>query len=110
MLNRYQVLINNWLAEHIKKTAERYDISFSETVRAALCCYYIDMIAKDYPKYSPDMESVKQRATLKEGGYGKIRMEELHKDLSKVYFEARKAIEFFWAEQEHNKGKAGIKK
>ena len=105
MLKRYQVLLNDWLAEHIKKVAERYDISFSETIRAALCYFYIGLIAKDYPKYKVKFEDVKKKATLKEGHYDKKAMEDFHKALSRIYFEARKAIEFFWNE-ENQKGKA----
>jgi len=102
MLKRYQVLLNDWLADHIKKISDRYDISFSETVRTALCLAYLDLITKDYPKYKPDFQDVEKRATLKEGDYDKIERTQFHKDLSRVYFETHKAIEFFWS-QENNR-------
>ena len=99
MLQRHQVLLTDWLADHIKKIADRYDLSFSETMRAALCIFYMDIIVKDYPGSDCKVKDIKRKITLKEGNYDKTTMEEFHKSLSRVYFEARKAIEFFWAEE-----------
>jgi hypothetical protein len=103
MLKRYQVILNDWLVDHIRKISEKYDISFSETIRTALCLAYIGLIAKDYPKYKSNMKDVQKRATLREGNYNKVQMEQFHKDLSRLYFEAQKAIEFIWQEE----GKSG---
>ena len=95
-LLRYQVLLNDWLADHIKGVSEMYDISFSETIRGALCLAYLDLIAKGHPPYKPRIEELYKRALLKKGNYEKVGREQFHKDLSKLYFEAHKAIEFFW--------------
>ena len=70
----------------------------------------LEVIAKDYPKYKPDVENIMKKVTLKEGGYSKVRMEEFHSELSKLYFETRKAIEFFWTEEEKKNSKNDAKK
>ncbi len=106
MLKRYQVLLNDWLADHIRKISERYDISFSETIRGALCLAYLTLIAKDYPDYKIDLKSTNRRISLKRGNYEKVGRELFHRDLSKIYFEAHKAIEFFWNE-EKRQGRRG---
>ena len=33
MLIRKQVMMTNWLDEHIRKMAEQYDVSYSEVIR-----------------------------------------------------------------------------
>ena len=106
MLQRYQVLLSDWLTEHIKKIAERYDLSFSETIRAALCIFYGEVIAKDCPQCKVKIKPIKKEVTLKEGHYDKKAREKFHRGLSDTYFEARKAIECFWNEEKKRKNKA----
>jgi len=94
MLKRYQVLINDWLVEHLKLVAERYDISFSEVIRVLLCLKILELINMRYPKCKSKIKNseianiVNKRANVKD-----FDTDELHKFLSNVYFETRKAIE-----------------
>ena len=103
MLKRHQVLLDDWMAEHIKGISEVYDISFSEAIRGALSLAYLDLIAKTYPSYKIDLKGMNKRLSLKRGNLEKIGSDQFHKDLSILYFEARKAIEFFWEQQKKQK-------
>ena len=100
MLKRHQVLLDDWMVEHIKKIAEKYDLSFSETIRGALCLTYIHLIIKDYPSCKIDLRGVYERSSLKGGNFQKVGRGQFHRDMSKLYFEAQKAIDFFWNMEE----------
>lgn len=97
MLKRYQVLLNDWLADFIKSQAERYDVSFSEVIRLMLCGQIENLINAGYPKYKfgiPMKAIVKE---LRRGEQNNQLMETHHKLMSKIYFETRKAIEYILA-------------
>jgi hypothetical protein len=103
VLKRYQVLFTDWLAEHIKFIADKYDISFSEAVRIALCLQVTKLVSTAYPKYKIrdiDKEFV---GVIKKKKLNKVKQEQFHKMLSKIYFEARKATEFWKEEQKKQK-------
>ncbi|MBN3037961.1 MAG: hypothetical protein JW869_00925 [Candidatus Omnitrophica bacterium] len=101
MYKRYQVLLNDWLADMIKTIANKYDISFSEVIRVSLCIIYGESLKLAFPKckygitQKDKLEVVKKNR--KELG---VASEELHNFFSKVYFETRKTIECWQAEHE----------
>jgi len=100
MLKRYQVLINDWLAKHLKLTAERYDISFSEIIRVVLCLKLGELIQMRHPKCKSKIKRSDIAKVVSKRAKGKdFDTDEFHKFLSKVYFETRKAIEC-WNELE----------
>ena len=72
MLKRYQVLLEDFIADYAKYNAEKYDISFSEAIRLALCIQYGNWIAANHPqvKYPFTPQKLKQRGM---GTYGKKR-------------------------------------
>ena len=94
MLKRYQVLLDDWLADYIKLLAERYDLSFSEIIRVTLCYEFINMTHALYPKYRLALTKKEIARRVKKINAHKLTRAEHHMILSKVYFEARKAIEF----------------
>ncbi|MFC1704287.1 hypothetical protein ACFL1E_05875 [Candidatus Omnitrophota bacterium] len=103
MLKRYQILLNDWLADHIRAASEKYDISFSETTRLALCLQFMQLVNKVYPKYKPKVtEAEITNLILKRNKSKVIESDKQHKLFSKIYFETRKALEF-WATQEKKK-------
>jgi len=105
MLKRYQVLMNEWLADHIKKAARKYDISFSETVRILLCLEAIQLIAEAYPEKIKLKHSLKDVLRIvRQRSKNKIKEEEFHQFLSQTYFETRKAIETWEQEEKKRKG------
>ena len=99
MLKRYQVLLDDWLADFIKDRAEQHDASFSEVIRIALCIYYGGMISEFYPEYKFDFNSKKVASLLKKFSDSGMSDEVVHKMISDIYFETRKALEYFKEQQ-----------
>ena len=94
MLKRYQVLINDWLADYYRFVAEKLDFSFSEMVRLVLCKHIMDVTKIAFPKYEGKVDEKIFREIIKNRDIGgSIGIEELHKFMSTLYFEARKAKE-----------------
>lgn len=107
MLKKYQVLLHDWLEEHIKHLAEKYDLSFSEMIRGQICVSTLTAACYLYPEYEPDipveefLEKFKKQEKLDKNALTK---EDLHRALSKIYFETRKAVEY-WQEKEKDQKK-----
>ncbi len=94
MLKKYQVLIPDWLEDYIKYVAERYDLSISEIIRAEICFAVISQVSHFYPEYKAGISSVELLEAFKKNLGKDFEREEIHKILSKVYFETRKAVEY----------------
>lgn len=94
MLKRYQVLLPDWLEENIKLFADKYDLSFSEIIRAEICIAILATVPRQYPEYKPGITHDEIVKKLRENSEGKMEREEIHRMLSKIYFEARKAVEY----------------
>jgi hypothetical protein len=93
MLSRQQVLLEDWLVEYLKLIAEKYDLSFSEVIRIGLCAQFTEMINLLYPDIKSKIDKRWFLKLLQKAQGDKESREELHKLISKIYFEARKAIE-----------------
>ncbi|MBN3038153.1 MAG: hypothetical protein JW869_01890 [Candidatus Omnitrophica bacterium] len=104
MLKRYQVLLEHWMADHVKDMAERYDMSFSEMLRCVLSIKIIELVEINCPKYKSNVNKKNLENSVKLGNLDKMDREKFHRALSKVYFETQKAIEYFY-EQECKKAK-----
>lgn len=97
MLKRYQVILNDWQAEHYKEVSKKYDVSFSEMVRMALCLDIIYATQLSFPKYRAKLNDKLLKKAIKTRSITQaMTIEQFHAFLSKVYFEARKATEL-WA-------------
>lgn len=109
MLKRNQVLLNDWLVDIIKEMAEKYDLSFSETIRIFVCLQLGKMINYAHPGYdfSEVIKKTEKIVEAKNRGNA-YTMEELHNAISQLYFETRKAAEY-WYEQEAKARKAETK-
>ena len=110
MLKRNQVLPNDWMVVHTKAIAKKYGISFSEVIRLRVCLQASLHITTLYPEYkckikSKTITNIIHSANKKE----KSDPKDLHKFLSDVYFESRKAMEF-WANKEEKKNTKPAKK
>ena len=108
MLKRYQVLINDWLADYIKLLSKKYDASFSEVVRLSLCMEYAYTISLSYPKYKTKINHKKTLNQLKKLMRTKKFLEGHHEVISRTYFEARKAIEFASKEESKRRNNSRI--
>ena len=95
MLKRYQVLLDEWMAAEAKKMAKRYDMSFSEVVRASLCSKYLECVKMMYPKYKPSLDDDTTKKILNCNFSRKVRKQKTNQGLSRLYFETKKAIEYF---------------
>ena len=102
MLERYQVLISDWLAAHLKDISEKYDISFSEAVRVALCLQIPKFVSIAYPECKIKVSDKELVKTIKKASRNKAFREDLHKLFSSIYFEARKVVEF-WTMKERKR-------
>jgi len=89
MLKRFQVLLEDWQADHMKQIAETYDLSFSEVIRLALSLGITTVIKSVDPKFSTTVDASSIRTFLSP----KTTEDKRHQMLSKLYFEARKAAD-----------------
>ena len=93
MLKRYQVLISNWMEDYIKLVAEKYDISASAVIRVHLSIAILYVIPALHPGYKPNLANKELRELAKEAAKGEMKEAEANKMMSKILFEARKAVE-----------------
>ena len=94
MLKRYQILLNDWLAEHLRLIAQRNDLSFSEMTRIVLCEGLLHTCPTLHPEYKSKIKPQELSNLAKEGYDPETALDRKHQLASKLYFEARKAIEY----------------
>ena len=99
MLKRHQVLLEDYLVEYIRYNAEKYDISFSEAIRLALCIQYGNWISENYPQIKYPFAPKKLKLRGINTHWEKRDLLKHHKLISDIYFETRKAIEFALAQK-----------
>lgn len=107
MLQRHQVLMSDWLIEYWQFIAEKFDFSLSEMLRLALCQHILDVIPIAFPRYKSGLDKamfkkIVQKRKIDEN----LSAEDLHRFISQLYFEARKATEFWMREDSKNKRKS----
>ncbi|MGD8537018.1 MAG: hypothetical protein PVF66_14315 [Candidatus Aminicenantes bacterium] len=105
MLKRYQVLLPDWLEEYIKFLADRYDLSFSEVIRGELCVAILNMVPHLFPELKSEMSGKEIASLVKKNLEEEMEQEESHRLLSKLYFEARKAVEYRLSREKKQKKK-----
>jgi len=94
MLKRCQVLLTDWQEEYLKNTAERYDQSFSEVLRIFLSEGFLYIIPLLHLEYKPGITGKHLAEMTRQAGNRNTSLEERHKLISKLYFQARKAVEY----------------
>ncbi|MDD5730696.1 MAG: hypothetical protein PHN57_06170 [Candidatus Omnitrophica bacterium] len=92
MLKRYQVLLEDWQEEYVKRIAQKYDLSFSEVIRGLICLEAMLMVQQHYPEYKAKLTGKDVKNTMDK--FSKSDRERFHRFMSEAFFEARKAIEF----------------
>ena len=94
MLKRCQVLLEDWQLEHLRLVAEKCDFSMSEMLRIVLCEGLLHTCPYLYPECKTKiMEENEIGKIAIEGCNPATTQERKHQLASKLYFEARKAIE-----------------
>jgi hypothetical protein len=96
---RYQVLIPDWLEEYIKWGVKKYGLSFSELIRLEICQAVIAYISQRYPEYKSGFTMKDFLKGVSQFEKGKMDPENLDRVISKIYFEARKAIEYRFSKE-----------
>ena len=105
MLKRYQVLLPDWLEDYVKLLVDKYDLSFSEIIRTMMCNWIITSVPTLHPELKLGVtpkdiiDMVKTEAQLN------MEQEDMHRMLSKIYFESRKAAEYRIAQEKKKKKK-----
>ena len=94
MLKRYQVLLSDWIEDYIKLIAEKYDLNFSAAIRVHLCLAILYVISTLYPEYKHDLSSKELIELSKKAAKSELEEAKAHQMMSKILFEARKAVEF----------------
>jgi len=93
MFKRHQVLLSDWQVEYAKYISERYDLSLSEAIRIALSVGYLYIVSSAQPEYKAGIDKKQLLDRMKEAS-DPANEAEMHKFISKIYFEARKATEY----------------
>jgi hypothetical protein len=94
MLKRCQVLLTDWLEEHMKLVAKRNDLSFSEMIRILLCEGLLHSAPTVYSKYKPKVNKRLLQNITRVGSNPKTSIVKKHQLTSQLYFEARKVFEY----------------
>lgn len=94
MLNRYQVLLPDWLEEYIKIGVEAYGFSFSEIIRLQVCFTTLTQILELHPEYTPKLTPKDLLGVTKEATTQQVDKKSIDRFVSQFYFETRKAIEY----------------
>ena len=109
MFKRCQVLLTDWQEEHYKDTAKKYDVSFSEMIRLALCLDTLYATKVNFPNFNINIDRHALRKVIKTKKImSKMDMENFHKLVSKIYFESRKACELWKEPKEKPKRKKSV--
>ena len=95
MLNkRYQVLLSDWMEDYLKFIAERFDMNFSSTIRVYMCLGFLFSLSHTQPEHKIDLPKDELMKLSNKATKRGLREEEIHQFLSKIIFEARKAVEY----------------
>jgi len=94
MLKRYQVMMSDWMEEYIKLVADKYDLSSSSVIRVHLSLGILSVISSFHQEYKPNFGYEELLEISKESDNNDLDEERVHKMISKILFEARKAVEY----------------
>lgn len=100
MLKRYQVLLEDWMEDYVKFIAEKYDLSSSAAIRVHLSLSILYVISILHPEYEPVLSDKELQEVSKKAAENELDEAEVHKMLSKVLFESRKAVEYILSKRE----------
>ena len=93
MLKRHQILLEDWQVEFIKDVAERYGHSFSGVTRGLLSAAFLQIVPLLDPDYQPAMTDKELLKLIKKMSDPRTTESVKQSLVSKLYFDARKAVE-----------------
>ena len=94
MPKKFQVILPDWMADYFEITAETYELTISEVLRLEICFGILSATQQLFPEYKLKAllaDLFKQARDIKPND---IDREQLHRNLSQILFETRKAVEF----------------
>ena len=94
MYKRCQVLLSDWQVDFLKHCADKYDFSFSEVIRIMISEATLNVMFSLYPGHKVGIDTKELAKIKKTVNNPNTNSEEVHKLISKLYFESRKATEF----------------
>ncbi len=94
MLKRHQVLLEDWQVEYMQTIAESYGISLSEALRMLVSMGTLNIVGMVNPEYKMGVSLKEVEQGIRRFGATAAKRENKYKDLSQLYFEARKAAEY----------------
>ncbi len=100
---RYQVLLSDWMEDYIKFVAERYDLNASSVIRMHICSGFLRNISILCPEYKMDLNDKEFAELLNKASKNELVEEESHRMISKLLFEARKAVEYRLSKEKKQK-------
>jgi len=92
MLNRYQIMLNNWLSDYLKIIAKKYKSNLSEMVRISLCLS-IGRLISQYCKCDFNFNEKKLLEMMKKFPPSKQEAKARKALINNLYFECRKIID-----------------
>ena len=93
MVEKFQVLLPEWLADYVHYLADKYDMKISEVIRIQVSSAALFMAKSLHPEFKTDMEIEQVIEGMAEHAniHDKEKVERL---VSKLLFETRKAVEY----------------
>ena len=93
MVEKFQVLLPEWLADYVHYLADKYDMKISEVIRIQVSAAALFMAKSLHPEFKTDMEIEQVVAGMAEHANIKDK-EKVERLVSKLLFETRKAVEY----------------
>ncbi len=93
MVEKFQVLLPEWLADYVHYLAGKYDMKISEVIRIQVSAAALFMAMRLHPEYEADIE-INQIVTGMAEHATQNDKEKVERLASKLLFETRKAVEY----------------
>ena len=93
MVEKFQVLLPEWLADYVHYLADTYDMKISEVIRMQVSAAAMFMAARLHPEFETDFE-IDQLINTMTAHARKHDKEKVERIVSKLLFETRKAVEY----------------
>ncbi len=95
MGKKFQVVLPMWMEDYLQSICSEYDLTISELLRLEISLAFICFVSHFFPEYKgPTMQDLGIPLAKDAPPREKVDREVMHRVLSKIYFEARKAADY----------------
>ncbi len=94
MPKKFQVILPDWLTDYIEIISEEYELNISDVLRLEISLGILSATQQFFPEYKQKAslaELFKKSQDIKPKDVDRA---QFHKNISKILFETRKAVEF----------------